>query len=345
MAAVDERFPLLVKAASDFSRTVSGDDDQLFVETFHVALEVAEQLHGGGEGRHQAALEALRRVSKPFLTRSGPDPAQTIYSDPVFIANALRLIPLAMTPQVTDGAATLLPTPEAPEILRGSDPRTFLGDDDDPRGAFLDCVAVGSADEWAGSGTLIAKNLVLTAGHCPTARVLFGSSIDQPLSVVSVDHAVTPPDFVWDPPSAPRPDLAVLVLAEDADVTPRPLAPAGALARHSEVTVAGFGADDQRAIVQRGIKQMATIPCGGDVSRYGGDPAFEFVAADPVLSRDSCRMDSGGPVYVRDDGRWSLAGVTSRKIPVRVRECGDGSIYTNVSPYERWIRSIPGIHW
>ena len=35
-----------------------------------------------------------------------------------------------------------------------------------PVGDFLDCVAVGNDSQWGCTGTLLAANVVLTAGHC-----------------------------------------------------------------------------------------------------------------------------------------------------------------------------------
>jgi V8-like Glu-specific endopeptidase len=56
-------------------------------------------------------------------------------------------------------------------------------------GEFPDCVAVGSATEWCCSGTLVGRNVVVTAGHCRpscVARVFIGSDVGSMGEIVAV---------------------------------------------------------------------------------------------------------------------------------------------------------------
>jgi secreted trypsin-like serine protease len=90
----------------------------------------------------------------------------------------------------------------------------------------------------------------------------------------------------------------------------------------------------------------------GVADRYGSDPGLELVAGSPFLDRDTCKGDSGGPVYIDIDGQWFLAGATSRGVsptPGAVsdpqRLCGDGGIYVRIDKYLDWVKSVPGGHW
>ena len=81
-----------------------------------------------------------------------------------------------------------------------------------------------------------------------------------------------------------------------------------------------------------------------DHASYGCDKGLEIVAGRPLLQRDSCTGDSGGPFYVEDKAkRWHLAGATSRATDSAQNNCGDGGIYVRIDRYLDWIESIPGV--
>lgn len=55
-------------------------------------------------------------------------------------------------------------------------------------------------------------------------------------------------------------------------------------------------------------------------------------------SQDACLGDSGGPLIVLLDGKWTLAGITSAGFG-----CGEPrqpGIYHNVAVTADWIRSV-----
>jgi secreted trypsin-like serine protease len=85
-----------------------------------------------------------------------------------------------------------------------------------------------------------------------------------------------------------------------------------------------------------------------DVIRYGlhqeetgaGKVTVEFVAASKSEKADTCKGDSGGPVFcVESDGAFKLIGITSRATPKSKDVCGDGGIYEAVGQYQVWITS------
>jgi secreted trypsin-like serine protease len=103
-----------------------------------------------------------------------------------------------------------------------------------------------------------------------------------------------------------------------------------------------------------GVKRQVDVPiascsCEGmldgvtDARAYGCDLGLEFVAGKPLLNKDSCTGDSGGPFYIEGPRGWLLGGATSRATNSAPNDCGDGGIYVRVERYLSWIRSLPGV--
>jgi secreted trypsin-like serine protease len=233
---------------------------------------------------------------------------------------------------------------------------------------FLDCVAIGDDGEnpWKCSGTLITSDTVLTAGHCkdcskrdrfvPT-RVFFGKKVDVKGEVFDVDEIIRHPEYNT---KTDANDLMILVLKKKVPskiAKPRPLATTKLIDRATKVRLVGFGSNDELAHSGYGIKRQAEVAiasnsCQGcvdgkrDARYYGCFPGLELVAGRPALMRDTCKGDSGGPVYVYDGRKkWLLACVTSRatRDPRKTTICGDGGIYARVDKYCDWIESVTGI--
>ena len=76
---------------------------------------------------------------------------------------------------------------------------------------------------------------------------------------------------------------------------------------------------------------------------YGCDAGLEFVAGKPLLAKDSCTGDSGGPFYIEGPKGWLLAGATSSATNSAPNDCGDGGIYVRVEHYLTWMRSLPAV--
>ena len=218
---------------------------------------------------------------------------------------------------------------------------------------FLDCVAVGNDAQWGCSGTLIGPNVVVTAGHCVdfATRVFFGYDVSKAGKQVRVKKRVRHPDYH----RTHRNDLMVLVLEEEVTtVDPRPLATKTQIDAASDGRIVGFGNVDPAGVFGYGIKRMVDVPiaspnCSGKVDgqsdpmSYGCDRNLELVAGRPLLERDSCKGDSGGPFYVLGpDGIWRLGAATSRATDSAMHTCGDGGIYVRLDRYRSWIAGIPG---
>jgi hypothetical protein len=312
-----------VNAASRLARSVAGDDDAAFMRTFQAVLNTAQTEMGEGgrqpAGRRRAAAPGRRAAAAPpqDARAAGEIPRDSVYSDPVFLANARALL---------------------------SNRRRIVGGVPDT--AFADCVAVGSPTQWCCTGTLIAPNVVVTAGHCDQGgcgnRIFVGTDVDDPRHgrIVKVRVRHTNPGYR---PPRDQDDIAVLVLdREVTDVEPRAIATPAALRSARSVRVVGYGYTDTSGSTGYGIRRLVDVPLASADKRFGCDPKTEFVAGAPFLDKDSCNGDSGGPAYVYQRGAWLLAGATSRATASAIRPCGDGGIYTTVNAYRDWLAPFVG---
>jgi secreted trypsin-like serine protease len=71
-----------------------------------------------------------------------------------------------------------------------------------------------------------------------------------------------------------------------------------------------------------------------------GKTESEFFAGGRNLP-DTCKGDSGGPAFIKDqDGRLLLAGITSRGAV----GCDQGGVYTLVPAFLPWINGVTGLY-
>ncbi len=198
------------------------------------------------------------------------------------------------------------------------------------------------------TGTLVAPDVVLTAGHCidiePIFVVTHADSLEPgtPRDLVAVKWSRAYPR--WED----RFDIGVVVLQRMARTPPRAIATAclanQQLAAGAAVTIVGYGAispngsDDN---VRLHAARIAVIDpfCeyAPGCSRAAGTNA-EFAAGG--RGTDACYGDSGGPAYIQTPRGYALAGVTSRALDVEGLPCGNGGIYTRADKVVAWIQSV-----
>lgn len=307
----------IVTQAIRHAETTAPGDDRAFLEALRAhAMPAMPQPSGGG----------ARSIGLPTPTDGGrrPDAGPRLDADPRYLANVRALANR---------------TKQNARIIGGT---VVVGKDWD------DCVAVGDDASWGCTGTLIAANVVLTAGHCEVlhTRVFVGNDVAKKGRVLRVARHVRHPG--WN--RQLRNDVMLLILERAAPaVKPRAMAPAKLIDGATDARVVGFGTTDLAGTQGYGIKQQTDVPivsaaCRGklngraDSAVYGCHVGQELVAGKPLLLHDTCRGDSGGPLYVADSrGRWFLAGVTSRGTAQATNMCGDGGLYTRVDEYGDWI--------
>ena len=212
-------------------------------------------------------------------------------------------------------------------------------------GEFEDCVAVGDDNQFACTGTLIAPDVVLTAGHCQAfhTRVFVGTDVTKQGRIFRIRKHVPHPKF--DSRTMVN-DLTILFLDKKVTgVTPRKVAPKGLIDNATTARVVGFGSTRLDGMGFLSAKLAADVPivspsCGGTVNGetdedfYGCHLSKELIAGKPMLHFDTCKGDSGGPLYVQNpNGDWLLAGATSRGTDISSTMCGDGGTYVRVDAY------------
>lgn len=300
----------------------AGNDNARFVQLLETNLRAA--------GDADAARSNRARAVIAIVPEPAPQRSFQVHRDARYLANARLLA------QRTGGGLRI------------------IGGEVVPPGQFLDCVAVGNDQQWACTGTLIAANVVITAGHCADSatRIYIGRDVSKKGTVVKVAQSVRHPQYK----KQANNDLMVLILEQPvAGVAPRALAGKTLIDKASDGRVVGFGNTDLAGQLGYGIKRFVDVPivsgaCKGTVDgqqdrfMYGCDKGQELVAGRPLTARDSCTGDSGGPFYVLDaHGNWLLAGATSRATTSAMSNCGDGGVYVRLDRYKTWITGLPGV--
>jgi uncharacterized protein (TIGR03382 family) len=222
----------------------------------------------------------------------------------------------------------------------GSPVQPVVGGTTVAHGAYPD-VALVVAPMALCSGTLIAPDVVLTAGHCidthPT-EVLLGSVDYKKVGgeAIAVKSATAYPSWQTEF------DVGVLVLDHPATAKPRAIASACSakdLKPGNDVTVVGFGLTDAAGTGQNTKLHQAKLAvvdpaCTTDLACNAKiAPAGEFVAGGDGI--DACFGDSGGPIYLDD----ALIGVVSRGLGTSAKPCGGGGIYVRADRVVSWIES------
>jgi trypsin len=322
---MQKRLQIRVKAARDYARALAGSDNAEFVKRFQEAfnLAVVDLEHPAAESPGtERALRFREDVRAP----------EQLVSDPTYVENAVNLI--RNTARIVGGVTT---------------------------NAFPDCVLIGTEggpNDFCCTGTLVARNVVVTAGHCHggcSDRIFIGPRLGGPGEIVRASNAVRHPDFDDSDPTGVviKNDLTVLILERDVtSVQPRKMATSDMINAATSVRAVGYGNSNRQSTSGFGVKRMVDIPvvsvgCAktSQVNKFGCVKNKELVAGKPLLNKDTCNGDSGGPIYVRSGGQFFLAGATSRAIKGSIDPCGDGGIYVRIDKYANWIRLVPGGHW
>jgi len=279
----------------------------------------------------RSALNSAAAITQPFPTVGVPRsavpiaPTTTLFDrDPRYIANSKLLI-------LNDQGA-------ASERVWNGLPTT----------GYQNTVVI-TGNSGLCTGTAISKNVVITAQHCHCDGVNqfvgVGTHYDDQHPGIRVARSV--PMKKCDKPVSAQADIALLILEQDfeASVIPATLASQSLIDHATQVRVVGFGRDEHNQVGQKLFVDVpvASTACGGSVKvaagaqvpdsvYYGCNAGFELVASAPLLKKDTCNGDSGGPAFVRDqNGNDYLAAATSRAVSTPgANNCGDGGVYVRL---------------
>lgn len=228
-------------------------------------------------------------------------------------------------------------------------PAEIVGGTLAPAGKWPDAVAV-IGNQGACTGTLIAPDVVLTAGHCVggmttvIANTLdYNTQTGQRATIKS--HTAYPN---WETTY----DVSVIILNTPiTGVTPRPVATTDCtmttFSTKPTVQLVGFGATDVNAQAPNTKLYEVAVPVTDAVGTTAGmgykaavAPGGEFGAGDGV--KDSCNGDSGGPVYLNTPRGYVVIGAVSRAYDNATQACGQGGIYVRADKVLQWIETTAG---
>jgi endonuclease G len=215
-------------------------------------------------------------------------------------------------------------------------------------GTWRDAVAVLSPDAVC-TGTLIAPDVVLTAGHCIDPAPIF-------VVVDTVDYGQPGGEPIRVKAAAAYPawqdsyDVGVIVLEHAASAPPRVVAATctarAALVAGAAVHLVGFGlttttGKGENSRLHEGVVPVLDPTCADpDACMPSVSPGGEFIAGGSGV--DSCFGDSGGPVYVDTPDGPALAGVVSRGYARTGPPCGAGGVYVRADRVISWVERITG---
>jgi len=185
------------------------------------------------------------------------------------------------------------------------------------------------------SAAVIARDLLLTAGHCVEPTANYAVSIDEGAGprIVPIARIVLHPDY--DPHQfeklKPSPDIAIVKISEPLPARFRSarLATERALPKQGDIfTLAGYGFSIDGDPRTMGKVRAVTLPSIGNT---GG--IMVRVSAGGGSSAGACTGDSGGPAFRGD----VLAAVIGWINTPAGRNCGSVTGATLVALQREWI--------
>ena len=243
-------------------------------------------------------------------------------------------------------------------LLTGAAPASaIVGGHDTANGAYPSVARITFGASFLCTGTLIAPNWVLTAGHCgsitgdavaspaawpaPLIDVTIGGDTDTTGEHATVSQAIVEPNYLLNSGY----DITLLKLSANSSKTPTKVAGAAETASWASGTlekIVGWGTTSEGGDLPTHL-QEAQVPittdsyCGNAYSDF--DAATMICAGYPQGGTDTCQGDSGGPMFGTVSGVLRVVGATS--FGQGCAEAGFPGVYARVgdATLREWIRS------
>lgn len=256
------------------------------------------------------------------------------------------LLTMTIVPATVSASTGNDPTPE-PSVSAAPD---VVGGRQAPAGKWNDTAAAMGGDQPICSGTLIAPNVVITAGHCINVGIdsvkLGVNDFTSPGGeTIAVSRQVSYPNWQG------TYDVGLLILASESAYPPRILATGCVLERSlhagSAAHIVGYGAIDEAgnqytSELREAETTISDPDCTGGRGCNGSvAPGGELGAGGGGV--DACFGDSGGPLYLDDPSGIMLVGVTSRGYQGTDLPCSEGGIWVRPDAVIEWIEATAAV--
>jgi secreted trypsin-like serine protease len=195
------------------------------------------------------------------------------------------------------------------------------------------------------TGSLIADDLVVTAGHCVSGKgaelsIEFTTNLSRSKGKRVRAMGIARPKSYGH--MVEEEDMNDIALIHFEGGLPEPyhkarlLEDASLLKDGEKVILAGYGVNDgtpHQPADEAGAGVLRKVSVRIARASYG----HTEVAMDPSHGRGACHGDSGGPAFIKQGNEYLLFGVTSRGFSEGPDDCTNGSIYTNILAQAKFV--------
>src|SRR4051794_36386410 len=243
--------------------------------------------------------------------------------------------------------------------LSAAPSKAIVGGSDAAAGEYPSVAEITFGQSFLCTGTLIAPDYVLTAGHCgsltgaavappaawpaPLIDVRIGSNKPGQGELVPVAQAIVEPQYL----ATTGYDVTLLKLSRNSTKPPTHVVGAGGASLWAPSTleeIVGFGTTSEGGDTPATL-QKAKVPGTTDATCAGAyddfDAATMLCAGYPQGGTDTCQGDSGGPLFGRD-GAGALKVVGATSYGEGCARPGKPGVYARVGgdALREWIRSV-----